>query len=95
MTAKLPAFLTLMQHILEAQGIEPHKAKKAVSAMLSEPGGIPIPSIGEIQQARNDARALDLMNQDVPAEVIARRVGCSRATVYRRANRALKLKRVR
>jgi len=94
MTAKLPEFLALVHPALKAEGIdiEPKKAKRAVLAMLSKLGGIPIPSPMEAQQALEDARTLELKNQGISVEKIALRLGCNRATIYRRLNRALKLK---
>jgi DNA-directed RNA polymerase specialized sigma24 family protein len=89
----IPTLLRAYQRVLEAHGIERYTAKRISLALLLDIGTMPSPTPSELRQFQEDERACSLMNQGVPAEVIALRAGCSRSTVYKRVNRALDLKR--
>lgn len=92
MTDFLP-FLTLCRGVLEGFGMAPEKAREAALELLVKIDQAPIPSPHDVAQLRRDFRVLKLLEQSVPAEVVAIRLGCDRSTVYRAQARARALKR--
>lgn len=95
MTSKLETFLQFLQRVFEAQGFDPHDARRAALAALPEiERAPPTPPRAEVQRARSGIRALELLGQGTCPEDAARRLQCSRAALYRRAKQAMRLKRI-
>ena len=86
-------FLALCRRVLEAY-LPPEEARQAALELLVKIDQAPIPSCHEVARIRRDWRIRELLNQGVPADVVALRLDCDRSTVYRAQARARALRLV-
>ena len=91
MTDPLPLLALLRREL--ARHMPPDEAARAAIPIFLSLEDAEIPTGREFETIRRDLRILEFVRQGVSAEVVALRIGCDRATVYRAQTRALALKR--